>query len=400
MRIGIGALASLAGVAPAAAIELDIAPEAELTLLGVAQTRDGARVLGGLDARVGAEVSALAQNGVRVGLRGVGALQVDGRDRIGFGRLAGQCPVAFAACASADAGFGAQNVRSPVTGFFAGGDLDAPSALIGAERAYGFVEFGWGEVSFGRDIGIAERFASGGPPALARGLGNAVSVDVDGLAVVKTIADPSGVSAKITYVTPRILGLRLGASLTPRARADSVDAANPENGADRPVSFQPNWVGEFGASFARRLGTGPRLSASAAVTHAADGGAIAAFDGWTQASFGAQIAWSAVEIGGSALWSDNGWAPSGRQTWSAEAGFAWTPKDWRLRVGGGWTEDQLAGVSGGEANASLTRAIGKHLEMGLGLSFRTRRVFETVNGGLDRDQESSVTGLLEIRRKV
>lgn len=49
MRIGIGALASLAGVAPAAAIELDIAPEAELTLLGVAQARDGARVLGGLD---------------------------------------------------------------------------------------------------------------------------------------------------------------------------------------------------------------------------------------------------------------------------------------------------------------------------------------------------------------
>ncbi|MHA7898899.1 MAG: porin [Henriciella sp.] len=148
------------------------------------------------------------ENGVRLRARGALRLQADHPDRIG-----------------GIGGFGNLNL-APVGAFsgLSSGRVDDGSDLRGRwESAYIQVDGGYGEVRVGKDQGVATRFHEGSRSVLSHARLDSALLDPSGLAAVQTRHDLTGPSAKISYASPRLLGIRAGVSFTPSANADGLD---------------------------------------------------------------------------------------------------------------------------------------------------------------------------------
>ncbi|MEL6663703.1 MAG: porin, partial [Pseudomonadota bacterium] len=103
------------------------------------------------------------------------------------------------------------------------------------ETAYLFLDTGYGEFSLGRDTGVAARFHEGNVSALSRSTLVDPDLDVSGIAAINTRPDITGPSVKLSYVTPRLLGVRAGVSYTPRSEVRGLDRdATESNDPFRP----------------------------------------------------------------------------------------------------------------------------------------------------------------------
>lgn len=91
------------------------------------------------------------------------------------------------------------------------------------ETAYLQVDGGYGEVRLGKDRGVAARFHEGSRSVLSHARLDSSLIDPSGLSGVRTRHDLTGPSLKLSYATPRLLGIRAGASFTPEANADGLD---------------------------------------------------------------------------------------------------------------------------------------------------------------------------------
>jgi len=99
------------------------------------------------------------------------------------------------------------------------------------ETAYFQIDGGYGEMRIGKDSGVAARFHEGAPDILSHARGDTSLLDPTGLSSVRTRHDLTGPSAKISYATPRLLGVRAGMSFTPEADSDGLDRRPAAGGA-------------------------------------------------------------------------------------------------------------------------------------------------------------------------
>lgn len=283
------------------------------------------------------EAETILQNGTELGARLTLRGQRDHPLRPGF---AGQ--------------FGA---GAPVAGGYSGLSGLAPGDETGArgrlETAYVRADGGYGEVRVGLDRGVAARFFEGAPSSLTfSGVSNPY-LDPTGLKINRTNHDVTGPSPKLSYASPRILGLRAGASFT---------ADGDGRHLDRSLSQFPEQPGlrnvlEVAANLSRTLRSSrTKIEASLAWSSAdIDHSAAIARDRMESWSFGGNVERGGVEIGGSWLSSDNGFDGGDYEAW--EVGISRDFGETGVSLNYGEADDDLAAVSSKGYSVSASREL-------------------------------------------
>ncbi|MEM6534735.1 MAG: porin [Pseudomonadota bacterium] len=296
---------------------------AELEADGGADTEPALYELG-LDARM----DHYLENGVRVRLKTSFRVQDDHPSRPGY-----------------LGGFGA-DPAAPI-GVFSGLSSQPARDQDGArgrfEDAYVQVDGGYGEARLGKGLGIAARFHEGAPSVTQYARLGSALLDPSGLNAIKTRHDLTGPSAKLSYATPRWLGVRAGLSYTPEANADGLDR--------RPAATLTGLRPDMENALEIAMNTVHRLdrfdaevqTGLAWSTAEVSDRALLVYERTDTTSFGAQIARGDWHIGGSWLGSTNGSPDADYAAWSAGIGTAKYGLDWSLSYGE--SEDDGAGLT-------------------------------------------------------
>ncbi len=354
----LGALAFAPSVFAASPVE--VTPELDLVVVVSAIAGDtgpgapaDAPFLGEVSA--GAKAETLLENGVEIGLRGVFRVQADNESRAGFtGRIA-SCPASLADCPS----LGGAAPR----GAFSRLTLGEPDRDVGprGDLALGYVyaDGGLGELVVGRDAGIAARFFEGGPSLNGHARGRDVLLDPSGLRTVRVRNDLSGNAAKISYASPRILGARVGISVTPDASHRGLDLDTDRRS---PGILEPDveTVIEGGVQVSRLLRDADlRVRGSLTYSHAEIAGSV--YDDAGTVSAGVEIARDdEFSFGLAVLNSENG----GRGEYSAlHASASRQLGNWEIALGGGFSQDETLDMEG----ETIELAAGRTLSEGLSL---------------------------------
>lgn len=310
-------------------------------------------------ARGGFGANYVLQNGAEIGLRVSGGVDMDHPARQGFsGNIGPVTPV------QGPAGAFSGLARGP-------GPLDAgPRGRL--ETSYIYMDGGYGEARLGLDEGVAARFFEGAPSLFRHaGLANA-GLDPAGQALARTDHDLTGPSLKVSYATPRILGVRAGVSVTPEANASGLDR-DPVGGAARPDI--ENAV-EAALSVTRRLPrSGVRLRAAAAYSEAdaALSAAPALYDTVETWSAGGSVEFSWGAFGTSYLSSNNGFALGGSDYSALSAALRMTFGDIDTGLEFANAEDEAIGAESEAVGLSLAREIGDNLRVAGGWQWRDTR---------------------------
>jgi len=242
-------------------------------------------------------------NGVRLRARGALRLQADHPSRPGgiggFGTLAAAPVGAF-------------------SGLSAGAPIDSNDIRTRLETAYLQVDGGYGELRVGKDLGVGARFHEGTRSALSHARLDSILLDPTGLSAVRTRHDLTGPSLKVSYASPRILGLRGGVSYTPEADADGLDR-RPEAGTGGIAPETENAI-ELALNGTRRLReSGWRFDVGLAWSSAdvSARGLAVPYDQVETWSAGTRIERDDWTFGASWLESDNGLPRGAYNAWSA-----------------------------------------------------------------------------------
>ncbi len=306
-------------------------PDAETLLAEVALQIDGYRVLA---------------NGAEIGVRGVVRAQRDHPARPGSaGRFGGAGP--------AEDGL--------FSGLSAGGAPLNVSGRLSLETAYVYVDGGYGELTLGRDAGVAARFREAPPEVFFFARADVPLLDASGLSIATTSDRISGQSAKVSYASPRWLGLRAGVSLTPDA--------DEHDGLDRtldPLDADVDGAYELAANLSRRIGReGPRISAGASFSQAerADRKANPFGADVSTGSVSLLAEFETVSVGASWLASDDGFASGdGYEAWSAAV-----RKDWATWSGSAaFALSEQRGLDGLSARIGTGRSVGERIDLAFG----------------------------------
>ena len=212
------------------------------------------------------------------------------------------------------------------TGAFSGLSAEAlgidagPRARV--EVAYVGIDGGYGELRVGRDLRVAARFFEGTPSVTSHSGSGSPFLDPSGLSTNRTLHDLTGPSAKISYATPRLLGLRLGVSATPKMEADGLDRRKMSEVGGHDISDAL----EVAANLSRTLrASRTRIEATLAYSTAA----VEPFGRVETFSTGANVEFKDYTIGGSWLKSDEGL--TSREPYEAwNVGVARAFSEWEL----------------------------------------------------------------------
>ena len=217
-------------------------------------------------------------------------------------------------------GFG--NIAASTTGAFSGlsaaPPIDSSDLRARLETAYLQVDGGYGELRIGKDSGVASRFHEGAKSVLSHARLDSALLDPTGLSAIRTRNDLTGPSAKVSYASPRLIGIRAGVSFTPEADADGLDRRPAASSAGLAPDTQ-NAI-ELALNATRRFrDTGVRVDiglgwSSADVSADALTPQYGNVETW---SAGTRIEKEDWTIGASWLTSDNGLTDSAYSAWSA-----------------------------------------------------------------------------------
>lgn len=351
------------------------------------------------DGQIRGEVSAVTQGGLEYGVGGLVRGQYD-EFRRGFGGLVGDCPPGIAGCASVDVNGTPTAVRGHTSRFFTSGISDADDFDVALEGAYVFLRSSYGDISVGRDDGAAYLFSLGAPGLVAVNASNS-PVDYTGLDSVKTVNDASGFAEKVTYVSPRLLGDRIGvgvqvgASYSLNARACGVDYCVRENGEDGTGSLAPDLddVFEFGVSLDRTFSNGLKLEATGTYARASEQSVLAAFDDLESYGFGLRAEWNNFTLGGSWLESNNGLADGDYSAY--DIGLSWKPAQWGASVTYGHAEDDNINLTSDQITVGAVYDINDRFSLGTGVQYVDRSVPLAVGGVVTEEDERGIGIFLE-----
>lgn len=260
--------------------------------------------------RGGFEANFVLGNGAEVGLRTSGGLEQDHPARAGFSGLTGP----------------SEPVAGPVgafSGLARGPGEEDTGARVRLETGYIYIDGGYGELRAGLDDGVATRFFEGAPTLFRHaGLVNP-ALDPAGRVIARTDHNLTGPSLKVSYASPRILGVRAGVSLTPEANAGGLDRDPVRNLAGTAQPDLENAI-ELAVNVSRRLPrSGVRLRAAAAYSEAdaASAALPGAYDKVETWSAGGSVEFSSLAFGLSYLDSNNGLTATGGDYAALSAGL-------------------------------------------------------------------------------
>lgn len=307
------------------------------------------------------------------------------------GGRAGDCPPSAPLCPSVSG----RSIRGYFSGFTPGGPVSDQEGRIALESAYVALRGGYGEISVGRDEGVAARFSAVPANILFGGSLVQPSVDLTGLGGLAARNDISGQSFKVNVLSPRILGLRLGGGWTPALEAQGVDQGYVR-AANAPLVARPRQIAEFGVSFEHAWSNGLSARFSGTFASGGDASGLEAFGRLRSWTFGGALSQGNWTLGAQRLGSNNAWAGGQRGYRATTASILYEKRAWAAQVSGGTGRDELALVRLSTASLGARRMITKSLYLLAGCSAVERSVPELGLTSLGTRRERSLalfTGL-------
>ena len=292
--------------------------------------------------------------------------------------MVGDCTPDIAGCASVDINGTPTALRGHTSQFYTSGADNADDFEAELEGAYIFLRSAYGDVTVGRDDGAAYLFSLGAPTLLAVNASNS-PVDYTGLDSVKTVNDASGFAEKVTYTSPRLLGdqigvgVQLGLSYAPNARACGVDYCVRSNGSDESGAFSPDLddVFEVGLSLDRKFANGLEVEATGTYAIASEQSGLEAFDDLSAYNAGIEIKLSDWTVGGSYLQSNNGLNDGDYTAW--DAGITWKPSKIGFSASYGYAEDENINLTSDQIVAGISYEFDR-FTLGTGVQYIERTV--------------------------
>ena len=299
------------------------------------------------EASVSGRSSYVLENGVEISGNFTFRAQSDHPDRAGFSGSIIYCPPQMSGCATLN-GMAPRGAFSRLStqGF---DDEAGPRASL--ERAYIEVDGGWGAVTLGRDDGVAARFFEGGPTLFDLARDRDPILDPSGINGVRTRNDISSTAEKVSYVTPRILGLRAGVSYTPDASVRRLDLDTARR-SSTVLEPELDDAVEVGLQLSRYL-YDQDLRLRSSLTWSQANSASSAYEDTKTTSFGLDLERrDAFRIGFSLLNSTNGGL--GDYSSAAIGGEYWLG-DWRLGLSAARAEDDTLNLETKSLTAGVSR---------------------------------------------
>lgn len=281
------------------------------------------------------------ENSAQIGFRFEAKAQQDNPARAGFsGNIE-----PFDASLMLPAVASPPQLRGAFSGVVRTGPVENASIVGAVETAQIYIDGGYGQVSAGLGRGVAARFHEGVPDIFTHTRAANPKLDPAGLNIIRTENDLTGPAAKVSYQTPRILGVRAGISYTPEANASGVDR-DPARSVPGVFSPKIENVVEGSVQISRKLrqqNLRIRASASYAAGEVSVSNPAISLDDVEVWNVGAELEFEAMSFGAEYLSSNNGYQRSGDYTaWSVGAtteAFGW---EWGVRYGESEDESILA----------------------------------------------------------
>jgi hypothetical protein len=309
---------------------------------------------------LGFDTNRVLDNGLELGLVVKLDAELDNGARSGFSGIV------------ADPASGSPGLSGAFSGLAQTDGLEDDGARGVLQTAYVYAEGGYGEVRIGRDEGVAKRFSEGAPSLFSTLSLHSPKLDPDGGAIVRTDHDLTGPSAKVSFTTPRIIGLKGGISFTPEADVRGLDR-DPVRILPGTPAFSLSNAAEASVSFNHRFReSGVRVRAATAFSRAdvdAAPTSPVAYGTVQSWSAGAIAEWKDTTIGASWLSSDNGLdgRPGDYSAWTAGLTHTAFGLDWGAEYGE--ATDDSAGVKGESWRAGVARKVNENARLTLGYRY-------------------------------
>lgn len=346
-----------------------------------ASTADGAPVTWATALNL--STNRILDNGLEIGAVGRFELQQDNPHRAGFSGVTGS-----------DFGLG----QGAFSGLAPGSTYEHVGTRAQLEQAYIYAEGGYGEVRLGRDKGVAARFYEGAPSIFLKASTANPVLDPTGQAYVRTDHDLTGPALKVSYASPRILGVRAGVSYTPTADVRGLDR-DPERRVGANPQISVDSAAEAAINVSRRLReSGVRLRGALAYSRADVSSALrpdiyGTVETW---SAGASAELETITLGASVLGSNNGldFGSGDYSAWSIGA----TKQAFSMQFGVDYGEatDDLTGLTSESWSIGAAKELTDSLRVAGGYRSQTSRIRRILPLGVPQKEDSADGIVLEI----
>jgi len=343
---------------PAFSEENSFIIKADAVFIASAMEDDGASKKAPFTTELGVEIETehYFDNGMSLGFVGEIRGQLDNEEKQGF---AGQ--ISFSDYQNTSF----VDMRSPSTGIVVS-DHDVkygPYASI--EQAFVYFKTGWGEVSLGRDIGVATRLDARAPKVLDYGSVNSSRLNVLSSSIVRSKNDVTGPNSKLSYTTPRILGLKAGISFTPNTKSRGIDF-NSGTGVLGVQNADLENVIESGVSFSHLFRQQDlRVRFGLTGTAAESSNENAGFSEYRAVGIGSEFEKGPWKFGSRYLHSNNAIDGNVGKYTALEMGLTRDLMDWTVGLEYGNAIDKILKLKGENVSFGIARDVNEHAKIGV-----------------------------------
>ncbi len=353
------------------------------------------------DAYVNLATSYITEQGNEFGISLNANIQKD-NGRYGYRHLVGSCPPGIADCATIS---DSKNQLQPGAGYSIGiynaGSNYEREIHYQLEKAYLFLNTAYGAISIGRQYGAARLLSIVSPYTFYLTRASNSPTDFTKLAAIKTYNNASGFAAKLSYISPEWLGVKLGISYTPKVDVCGVDfcVKTPQRHLHllSPLFPKIENVFEFAASFQHHLQNGIDIQMTASHARGEDTTSFANFSELQSSSAGMSLGYKNFTFGASFLRSNNGWRNqlTPNQYYAYDFGIAYEHKDWKLSFELASANDDISKLTAKTAQAGIKFNFFKRFSIGGGIQKQFRDSPKITHKGRKHLSEEATTVFIE-----